>query len=109
MADIINTPQLPPEILVQIFDELVADDEVSFDTKAATLKRCRLVSQDFNDLVLPFLYRKVSFGGPHAFFLFLEELKACPERGKFVRTLDFSSFTSYVYRFRNSLDCCLLF
>lgn len=88
-------PLLPVEIVGQIIEQVALSDHAStIYQRLATLRSCRSVCHTLNDIVLPHLYRHIPFNGPHSFAKFLDELRAVPERGRFVRTLDFSAFTS---------------
>jgi hypothetical protein len=83
---------LPYEIIAQIVQEVHHDHNTY--GRLRLLRSLRQVAPVFDHLILPKLYQRVPFNGPHAFHRFLEELRCYPERGAYVRELDFSAFTS---------------
>ncbi|BFZ54618.1 hypothetical protein PYCC9005_001655 [Savitreella phatthalungensis] len=83
---------LPVEILTQIVHFVGAQAGVY--SRLASLRRLRQTCRQLNSIVLPLLYRQIVFNGPHAFAKFMHELQQHPERGLWIRTLDFSAFTS---------------
>ncbi|CCG83972.1 protein of unknown function [Taphrina deformans PYCC 5710] len=86
-------PVLPVEIFGQIIEQVAADQKAIYK-RLATLRSCRSVCHTLDEIVSPYLYRNIPLNGPHSFAKFLNELRAFPERGQLVRTLDFSGFTS---------------
>lgn len=83
---------LPVEVLYQIVHDCAAEPSIYPRLKAlrALRQTCRLL----NLIVTPYIYEQAAFSGPHAFARFLREIKDHPERGRLVRNLDFSAFTS---------------
>ena len=83
---------LPVEVLYQIVNTCAEEPLVY--TRLKVFRALRQTCKLLNLIVTPYVYEQAAFSGPHAFARFLRELKDHPNRGRWVRNLDFSAFTS---------------